>query len=161
MNFRNKAADKYADLKAGLLWGATLQGAMGINKFLLTPLYILLDQPGSIRAYKIVKASGEGIYNSGINYLATDTFEVACADTDETNDCGAGINLATLDWCLKEWKTGYRILIMEFLAADIACIPIASDGKFRVFRCKRVGEKNVAPLGIIEEDNVDAPQATS
>lgn len=42
--------------------------------------------------------------------------------------CAAGINVATLDWCMKEWKIGHRILLVEFTAADIAAIPTA-DGR--------------------------------
>ena len=59
-----------------------------------------------------------------------------------------GIHLATLDWCLKDWKPGYRILVAEFAAADIAAIPIGSDGKFRVRRCTIVGEKALAECGL-------------
>lgn len=42
------------------LYGASLDGAKGINPNLCTPLRILLEQPGKIRAYKLVKSSGEG-----------------------------------------------------------------------------------------------------
>lgn len=49
---------------------------------------------------------------------------------------------------MREWKTGYKILIAEFTAKDIAAIPTATDGKFRVFRCKIVGEKDLKALGL-------------
>jgi hypothetical protein len=52
---------------------------------------------------------------------------------------------------MKEWKDGYRILIAEFTAKDIAAIPTATDGKFRVFRCKIVGEKDLKEIGLIQE----------
>jgi hypothetical protein len=55
--------------------------------------------------------------------------------------CGAGLNVATLDWCLRNWAPGYKVLIIEFEAADIAAIPHASDGKFRLHRCTVIGEK--------------------
>ena len=35
------------------------------------------------------------------------------------------------------------ILLVEFVAADIACIPLGTDGKFRLHRCWVVGEVNV------------------
>jgi hypothetical protein len=35
---------------------------------------------------------------------------------------------------------------MEFTAADIAAIPLATDGKFRLRRCKVVGEKDITAL---------------
>lgn len=49
---------------------------------------------------------------------------------------------------LKEWRTGYRILVVEFTAADIAAIPVASDGKFRVHRCTVVAEKSLEEVGL-------------
>jgi hypothetical protein len=119
-----------------------------LNKYITTPLYLLLEQPDKIRAYKIIKSNGEGIYNGGLIYKVGESVEEKDADTDEKKDCGKGINLATLDWCIREWKKGYKILIAEFTKDDIACIPIGSHGKFRVFRCKIVGEKNLKEIGV-------------
>ena len=122
-----------AAIQAGAnLSGANLSRAKAINKYLTTPLYGLLDQPGKIRAYKLITDIGEGPYNGGIKYELGKQYEILDANTDESKQCAAGINVATLDWCLKEWQPGYRILIVEFAAADIACIPIGSDGKFRL-----------------------------
>ena len=73
---------------------------------------------------------------------------MADADCSEAQ-CAKGISLATLDWCMNEWQPGYRILIAEFTAKDIASIPIATDGKFRVKKCKIVGEKNLKEIGLI------------
>jgi len=142
-----------ANLRGANLWGADLGGAdlcgaKNISKFITTPLYMLLDQPGSVRAYKLVTADGVGPFNGGITYRVGNSYSVNDANTDETEPCGAGINLATLDWCLKEWKDGFRILIAEFTAADIACIPIGSGGKFRVHRCTIVGEKDLVEIGL-------------
>ena len=69
--------------------------------------------------------------------------------TDE--QCAAGINLATLDWCMRYWQSGYRILVAEFTAKDIASIPVSTDGKFRCHRCKIVAEKDLKEIGLIEE----------
>ena len=128
---------------------ADLSRAEGVNKNLCTPLLLLLDQPGKIRAYKLVNANMEGPYNGGIKYQKGKLASVDNANTDETEQCGAGINIATLDWCMKEWREGYRILIVEFTAKDIAAIPTATDGKFRVERCKVVGEKDLKEIGLI------------
>jgi hypothetical protein len=49
---------------------------------------------------------------------------------------------------MKEWQPGYRILLAEFQATDIASIPTGTDGKFRVHRCKIVGEKDLGEIGI-------------
>ena len=137
-----------ADLRYANLRSADLSSAKNINKYITTPLYLLLDQIGIIRAYKIVNDKNEGIYNGGLVYEIGKELEIKDADTNELNECGKGINLATLDWCIKEYKEGYKILIAEFTKEDIACIPIGSDGKFRVFKCKIVGEKNLKEIGL-------------
>jgi len=138
-----------ADLRSADLRSADLRYAKGCNKYRCTPLTILQDQVGKIRAYKIVNANMEGPYKGGVIYKRGEIVE-AKGDTDDTHDCGAGINLATLDWCMREWQEGYRILIAEFTAKDIAAIPICSGGKFRVHRCKIVGEKDLVEIGLVE-----------
>ena len=140
-----------ADLKGADLKGADLKGAKGIVKYLTTPLYLLLDQPGKIRAYKLVEENGNGPYNGGIIYEIGKTYTVEDANVNEQEQCAAGINLATLDWCIKEWEPTRKILIAEFTAKDIAAIPIGSDGKFRVKKCKIVGEKDLKELGLLKE----------
>ena len=139
-----------ADLRYADLSYANLRYAEGISRYLCTPLLMLLDQPGKIRAYKLVNSEGYGPFHGGLKYEVGGSIEVGDADTDETEQCGAGINLATLDWCMKEWKEGYRILVVEFEAADIAAIPTATDGKFRVRRCSVVAEKDLAEIGLVK-----------
>jgi uncharacterized protein YjbI with pentapeptide repeats len=138
-----------ADLSRADLSGSNLSGADGINKYLTTPLTILLDQPGKTRAYKLVNQNMEGPFNGGIKYEIGKVYKVADANINDKEQCAKGINLATLDWCMKNWQLGYRILIAEFEAKDIACIPLATDGKFRVFRCQIVGEKDLKEIGLI------------
>jgi hypothetical protein len=141
-----RSADlRYADLRS-----ADLRYAKGINKYRCTPLLMLLDQPGIIVAYKLVKVDGLAPFNGGITYQIGKDYEVKDANTDELEDCGKGINLATLDWCMKEWQESYRILKAEFTAKDIACIPTATDGKFRVFRCKITEEVNLKKIGTLK-----------
>ena len=140
-----------ADLHGADLHGAYLHGAKGINRHSCTPLTILLDQPGKIRAYKLVNGNMEGPYQGGITYKIGKSYQVDNANTDDTEYCGAGINVATLDWCMRKWCDGYRILIVEFEAADIAAIPIATGGKFRLHRCSVVGEKDLKEIGLAEK----------
>jgi hypothetical protein len=140
-------ADLYgANLYGADLYGANLSGARGADAARCTPLLMLLDQPGAIRAYKLVTADGVGPFNGGITYAIGQSYDVSDANCDVTEACGAGINVATLDWCLREWREGYRVLIVEFTAADIAAIPTATDGKFRLWRAKVVGEKDITAL---------------
>ena len=54
------------------------------------------------------------------------------------------------DSVLRDWREGLKILVVEFTAADIACIPYASDGKFRLHRCSVVGEKDLAAIGVVD-----------
>lgn len=135
-----------ADLSRANLSGANLSGAKGIIPERCTPLLMLLDQPGAMRAYKLVTAEGLGPFNGGITYRVGDSCEVLNASTDPLQPCAAGINVATLDWCLANWQPGYRVLIVEFTAADIAAIPTATDGKFRLHRCAVVGEKDISAV---------------
>ena len=155
---------RYADLSSANLRSADLRYAdlsyaKGINKYLCTPLLLLHDQIGVIRAYKLVTQSGEGPINGGIKYEIDKDYNVVDANINDREGCGSGINLATLDWCIRNWQAGYRILIAEFQAVDIAAIPIATDGKFRVHRCKIVGEKDLQEIGLIKKGDNDHVQA--
>jgi uncharacterized protein YjbI with pentapeptide repeats len=137
-----------ANLAEANLSRVDLFGVKGVHPEQVNDLLMLYDQPGKIRAYKLVTAWGYGPFHGTLKYEVGKTVKAA-ADTDATKDCAAGINLATLPWCLREWQPGYRILVAEFTAADIAAIPIGG-GKFRVSRCRIVGEKDLADLGLTE-----------
>jgi hypothetical protein len=138
------------------LSGADLSRANGLSPERSTPLLMLLDQPGKIRAYKLVDADYcSPIQSSGkLKYEIGKIIAVKNANTDPTEHCAAGINVATLDWCLKEWRPGYRVLIVEFEAKDIACIPTATDGKFRLHRCEVIAEKtlDLTALGLVKDE---------
>ena len=146
-----------ADLSGANLFGASLAGAdlsradlfgaIGVSYERVTPLAILLDQVGKIRAYKLVNANGEGPIKGGVKYEKGKTVS-AKANTDIQEPCAEGINLASLDWCMMNWQEGYHILIVEFSRKDLACVPIATNGKFRVHSCKIVGEKDLKELGL-------------
>ena len=145
-----------AYLAGAYLAGAYLAGAKGISPERCTPLLMLLDQPGKIRAYKLVDEK----YRSPIQprgkltYKIGDDISVDDANTDPMDHCAAGVNVATLDWCLKNWSAGNRVLVVEFEAKDIACIPTASDGKFRLHRCTVVAEKplDLEALGLVKKE---------
>ena len=129
-----------AYLRGAYLGGADLRGAKGFQPERVNDLLMLLDQVGKIRAYKLVDSE----YRSPIQSSGKLTYEIgstveAKADTNPTVHCGAGVNVATLPWCLKNWHPGYRVLVVEFTAKDIAAIPVG-DGKFRVSKCRVVRE---------------------
>ncbi len=142
-----------ANLTDADLTRANLADAFGLAPERVQPLLMLLDQPGAIRAYKLVDKDGNSPLSryGKLHYAIGEVVRVAEANISVNADCGAGVNVATLDWCLRWWKPGCRVLIVEFEAADIAAIPTASDGKFRVHRCRVVGEKHldVVALGLV------------
>src|SRR3990167_841628 len=135
-----------ANLSRANLSRANLSRSIGVEAERSTPLLMLYDQPGAIRAYKLVTAAGIGPFNGGITYRIGESYVVDNANTDVTEQCAVGINVATLDWCLSRWQPGYRVLIVEFEAEDIAAIPTATDGKWRLHRCRVIGEKDIAAL---------------
>ncbi len=134
-----------ANLRGANLGGADLGGAdLGdtiFNKInWLIWIGITPDKNGDAYAYKLTNNKGEGVFNGGINYLDTDTFKVAKVDPDVYTQCSYGINLATFKWCLdNKHNSTNRLFLMRFNVKDAVC-PVASDGKFRVKRCTKVGE---------------------
>jgi uncharacterized protein YjbI with pentapeptide repeats len=127
-----------AYLRDANLSGANLGGAKGLHPARTDDLRILLDQPGKARAYKLTDSQGNGPFTGGIVYEKGKTYEAAL-NADEAAQCGAGINLATLPWCLENWQKGYRIFVCEFTAKEVV-IPHHTDGKFRVPKAKVIRE---------------------
>ena len=139
-----------ADLTGADLTGAYLTRASGINSWQANDLLMLREQPGAIRAYKLVDAAYRSpIQSTGkLVYAVGATVEVETVEPDDTVQCGAGVNLATLPWCMREWQPGRRILVVEFTAADIVAIPVG-DGKFRVRRCTVIRELDLVEIGLV------------
>jgi hypothetical protein len=144
-----------ANLSGADLYGANLSGANNICKYLTSPMYMLFDQVGDIRAYKLVTQGGKGPHYPTITYNVGETLTEPNFCGDEKECCAAGINLASLDWCLHAWQPGYRILIASFKRKhgddDNICVPIGSDGKFRVRSCKIVSEVDLVKIGFLNE----------
>jgi uncharacterized protein YjbI with pentapeptide repeats len=140
-----------ADLSGADLSGADLSGATGIDPRRHNALLMLLDQPGAIRAYKLVDSNYQSPFQSSgkLTYHVGDTLSEPDADTDPNLDCGKGINVATLPWVMAWWRPWCRIMLVEFTAADIAAIP-SGDGKFRVRRCTVVKELDLKELGLLK-----------
>ena len=136
-----------ADLRGAYLWGANLKGAdlrranlTNVKSLPLPDLNILKNQKGKLRAFKLVNENYESISKGGIKYEIGKVVKEDNYDPDERVLCSRGINVATLEWCLKNGKIGYRLLEVEFTAKDIVAIPYATDGNFRVKRCKVIRE---------------------
>ena len=134
-----------ADLCGADLHGANLCGAEGVDPRLHNHLLAMFCQPGKIRAYKLVTKNGKGPTYPSLTYEVGMTLKEQNYNSDPFVDCGAGLNLATLPWCMQRYTPGMRILVAEFTAKDIVAIPWFSDGKFRVKRCKIVDEVDFEP----------------
>ncbi len=89
-------------------------------------------------SYKLTNTKNEGVFNGGLIYSNDAELRVPDANVDANVLCAAGINVGTLAWVLKNYSNGQRVKVIHHLAKDIACIPTATDGKYRLFRC-RVG----------------------
>ena len=117
----------------------------------MTPLLERAYQPGVQRWFKIVGRDYQSPTQSiKITYTVGETVTVPDADTDPDRDCGAGINVATLDWLYKEYKlfsaenrAKYRLLAIDCEASDIACIPNGTTGKVRLKKGKVVSELDI------------------
>jgi hypothetical protein len=135
-----------ANLTCAYLTGANLRDAKGLAPERHNALLLLKDQVGKIRAYKLVTADLQSpLAVTKLTYEIGSTVK-AKASTDEAVSCAEGVSLATLPWCLREWRPGQRILVCEFTAEDIAAIPHTSDGKFRVHRAKVIREVDIEAI---------------
>ena len=129
-----------ANLRGANLRGANLWGAKNLSPIYQSDLSILKYQKGKIKAFKFLEGDKSPMHEDKITYKVGKTYllkQDKC-DFDEYVLCGAGLNVATLNWCLRE--TGCNLdktyIEVEFTANDIIAIPYNSDGKFRVKKLK-------------------------
>ncbi len=153
-----RSADlSYANLSYADLRSANLRETIYEDINWLAFIGIAPMANGKARAYKLINAKGEGIFQGGINYLKKQRFEVKEVDADQNIQCSYGINLATFNWCIfnRIDKTN-KLLLMEFNVKDAVC-PFGSDGKFRVKKCYKVGECDWKGnlIGICKEEDVE------
>ena len=94
-----------------------------------------------------MRRDGFGIHYPTIKYEVGKEYKEPECDLSEYVHCGAGLNLADLPWCIDSWSEGCKILIAEFAKED-AVIPVGSDGKFRVKKCRIIGEKKLEEIGL-------------
>jgi len=132
-----------ANLCGANLYRANLCGAKNIfPKIFRNALSILKHQTGKLKAFKyFTKLDGRLISPyQHTDYVVGKTYIADKYNTDETELCGEGLNVATLEWCLRDTKCAKNIAYceVEFYASDIVAIPFISDGKFRVKKMKLV-----------------------
>lgn len=121
----------YSCLDGVYLLGKELAGARGIVVDATTPLAILKEQRGPLRAFAMARKDGEAFSGGGV-YLS-----VGCeyfdpeADTNETVLRGRGLDVGTFRECVIYYlgNKGYclaadRIFLVEFMPEDIAAMPV-------------------------------------
>lgn len=138
-----------ANLSLADLHSANLAGAKKFNPARINHLSILAYQTGKIRAFKLVDSDLRSPMqrNGKITYEIGSIAECAKANTNQSKQCAAGLNVATAPWVLANFRPGHRIVLIEFTAKDLAAIPIG-DGKFRLRRCKVIREVKPEEFGI-------------
>jgi hypothetical protein len=123
-----------ANLRDADLCGADLRDAKNLPRYYTADLNILLSQKNRLTAYKYLdKYMRSPVNSSKITYKVGEEYTVK-ANPDRLEDCGAGLNIASLEWCLRQ--TGgdvdnYKYIEVTFEPSDLV-IPYFTDGKFRV-----------------------------
>jgi len=124
--------------------------------------FILKIQKNKLIAYKYLYGNHSPYKN--FKYEIGKTYQIKTSDceTDETILCGPGLNVATLEWCLRDTNCcinpNISYIEVEFDPKDIVAIPYNSDGKFRVKKLKVIRklsekelEKALKPLNPSKE----------
>jgi len=132
-----RSADlRSADLRSANLSSADLSSAKDAA-LCATALSILRHQKRRLIAYKFVNSDLRSPINGNIEYKVGKVLEETNYNTSELDDCGAGLNVATLEWCIRNNTSASNVYIeVEFDPKDIVSIPYTTDGKFRVSKLK-------------------------
>jgi hypothetical protein len=86
------------------------------------------------------------MHQPGITYAVGETYAEDC-DEDESVQCSRGLHVATMAWCLRNWRSGWRLLRVRVEPGDIAAIPLGTDGKFRVRKLTVIAEVPITEWG--------------
>ena len=111
---------------------------------------------GEITLYKAVHKHSEKYFSHFDDEFEYRIGEIAVPDNgfddDVHKNCGAGINMAPLHWCLDygRWWDDLAILEMTALREDVV-VPMNTDGKVRARKAKVVREVPFSECGIYGE----------
>ena len=124
-----------ANLTGANLTGAYLTGAYGLsmlhNTYLPDVTYTALKAVGKDYKSLMVHTSP----GTPLDYTPGTVVNVKGAETDRRVLCGPGINVSDMNYYSLNHGTS-KVVLVEFLGSDVAAVPYASDGKFRLHRCK-------------------------
>jgi hypothetical protein len=121
-----------ADLQGADLRGANLRAAKNLSSQFGCDLNLLRWQKNLLIAFKYLNEQISPYQN--FMYTIGETYTCEDGNADPRILCDKGINLATLEWCLRETDQDLTktYAVFEFYPSDILTIPYNSDGKFRV-----------------------------
>lgn len=101
----------------------------------------LENHTGRVRAFKYTDENAQSPTSKPkITYYPGDKISVDHVNTDPSDGCAAGINLASQDWIESSIDSDSRVFAIEFEIEDLAVVPSLSRGKFRVHRCEIMEE---------------------
>jgi len=125
-----------AYLQGADLRGADLQDAKYKEPLFLCDLYSLklLPENTVLTFWKYLR-NGLSPYQD-MKYEVGKTYKFKSYNSDESQQCGEGGNVATLMWCLKDDLEANQFIEVKFKVKDIVAIPYVTDGKFRVKKLK-------------------------
>ena len=126
-----------ADLREADLQGANLRGAKNWNVWVDNLYSLKMQNPKTKLRYWKYLVEGISSYQYA-TYTVGKIYTEKDFDEDERNECGKGLNVATLMWCLKNsiFRDNIDLIEVEFNISDIVAVPYFTDGKFRVKRFK-------------------------
>ena len=127
-----------ADLWGSNLMGANLVGAKNLPSQFKSDLNLFKWQSSKLLAFKYLNGDVSPYQN--FKYEIGKEYSVEDGSSDDRILCDKGINLASLEWCLRETncESSKTYAIFEFDPKDILSIPYNSDGKFRVSRARYI-----------------------
>jgi hypothetical protein len=124
-----------ADLGDADLRGADLRGANAKHISVYSShLNILRSQKDSIIVYKYLTPDMKSPYYN-TKYVIGKSYTSRFSCDDITRSCGSGINVATLQWCLRDTnndRDGFVYVECEVSPPESLIVPFSTDGKFRV-----------------------------
>ena len=154
-----------ADLSGANLYGADLSGAnlsranlSGANLSVARNIPLMFNtflHGVKYTAYKAVNSAYQSLMAHGckgtrLDYSIGNKVSVPNANTDRRELCAAGVNVAYLEYIFNNHRDD-TIVLVEFYGEDVAAVPYASDGKFRLHRCTVIRDVTEEVKRFIEE----------
>jgi len=126
----------WSNLSGSNLSGSNLSSIKYKEPLFLPDLYSIKILPKTTKLiYWKYLTNGKTPYQNA-TYEVGKIYRFDNCNSNESESCGEGGNIATLTWCLKDNLMANEFLQVEFQVKDIVAIPYATDGKFRVKKFK-------------------------